>query len=84
MGICSIIEWFTIQMPGTMVVQYSDHHLVYGLVFRPPFEYWSAIQMPGIMVPGILITNHLNNEQVTVRYSDPHCFWYSNLELSTN
>ena len=28
MEICSITEWFAIQMPLTMVVQYSDHHLL--------------------------------------------------------
>ena len=33
--------------------KYSDHLLVYEPVFRPPFEYWSAIQMPGTIVPGI-------------------------------
>ena len=53
MGICSIFKWFAIQMPGTMVVGYSDHHLVNRPVFRVPFEYWSAIQMPRTMVPGI-------------------------------
>ena len=59
MGICKIVNWFGIQMPGTMVVWYSDHHLVNGQfsdhplvnrpVLRPPFEFWSAIQMPGTM-----------------------------------
>ena len=28
MSICSIVEWLTIQMPDTMVVCYSDAHLV--------------------------------------------------------
>ena len=28
MRICLIIKWFTIQMPCTMVVHYSDHHSV--------------------------------------------------------
>ena len=55
MGICLIVEWFTMQMPGTMVVWCSDHHLVNELVFRRPFEYQSAIQMPGT---------------IKVRYSD--------------
>ena len=45
MGICLIIEWFVIQRPSTLEVQYSDHHLFNGLVFKPPFEYWSAIQI---------------------------------------
>ena len=31
----------------------SDHHLVNRPLFRPPFEYQSAIQMPGSMVPAI-------------------------------
>ena len=26
------------------------------------------------MVPGIWIANHLNNEQIKVPYSDPHCW----------
>ena len=39
-----LVKWFGIQMTDTMVVRYSDHHLVYGPVFRPPFEYQSAIQ----------------------------------------
>ena len=66
-------EFFAIQMPGTIVVKYSDHPLVNQPVFRPPFEYRFAIQMPGTKVPGIIIANHLNNEQIKVRYSDPHC-----------
>ena len=63
MGICSILKWFTIQMPGTMEVQFSDHHLVNRLVLRPPFLYSDA-RYHG--------TVHLNNEQVKVCYSDPH------------
>ena len=55
MGICSIGIWFTIQMPGTIVVWYADHHLENGLVFRPPFE---------CMALGIWIANHLNNEKI--------------------
>ena len=51
--ICSLIKWFAIQMPGIMEVQNSDHHWVNGLLFTPPFEYWSVIQMPSTMVPGI-------------------------------
>ena len=39
MGICSQVEWFDIQMPGTMV-------------------------------QGTWILNHLKNEQVKVRYTD--------------
>ena len=66
MGIWFLVKQFVIQMPGTMVVWYSDHHLVNRPVLRPPFEYWSAIQMRS----GIWITNHLNNEQLKVRYSD--------------
>ena len=61
MGICLILKWFTIQMPGTMEVQYSDHHLVNRLVLRPPFLYSDA-RYHG--------TVHLNNEQVKVCYSD--------------
>ena len=52
------------QMLGTMAVRYSEHHLVNGLLFRPLFEYWSAIQMPGTMVMGIGIANHFNNKHV--------------------
>ena len=38
-----MVKWFTIQMPGTMVVWFTDRHLIN--IFRPPFEYWPAIQM---------------------------------------
>ena len=31
MGVCSLIKWFAIQMPGNMV--FSDHYLVNGPVF---------------------------------------------------
>ena len=55
-----------------MAVWYSDHHLVNGAVFRPPFEYWSAIQMSCTIVLGIWIANHLNNKLVKVPYSDVH------------
>ena len=77
MGICLIIKWMAIQMQGNMVVWSSEHHLVNRPVFRP-FEYRSAIQMPGTMVSGIWIVNHLNNKQVIINYSvvcysDPHC-----------
>ena len=61
MGICLILKWFTIQMPGTMEVQYSDHHLVIRLVLRPPFLYSDA-RYHG--------TVYLNNEQVKVCYSN--------------
>ena len=30
MEICSIVEWFAIQMPVKMSVHYSDHYLVNG------------------------------------------------------
>ena len=46
MEICSIVEWFAIQMPDQMSVHYSDHYLVNGLVFKPLFEYRCTIQMP--------------------------------------
>ena len=42
-------------MPGTMVVWYSDHHLVNSWVIRP-------------MVLGIKIENHLNNKNVKACY----------------
>ena len=58
---------------GHQMVFSSDHHLVNRPLFRPPFEYQSAIQMPGSMVPAIWIAYHLNNEQVKVCYSDAHC-----------
>ena len=67
MVICSFVKWFNIQIPGTMVVPYSDHHLVNGLVFRPPVEYQSDIQMPGTMVPGIWIANRLNKCHLNTR-----------------
>ena len=70
MGICLLVEWFAIQMPSTMVVWYSYYHLINGPVFRPPFEYRSVIEMPGTMVRGIWLANHLNNEQVKVCHSD--------------
>ena len=50
-GICLLVNWFAIQT--TIIVRYSDHYLVNGLVFSPPFEYQSAIQMPSTMVPSI-------------------------------
>ena len=50
-GFCSLIKWFTFQMPCTIEVWNSDHHWVNGPVFRPPFEYRSAIQMPSTIVP---------------------------------
>ena len=71
-----------------MVVPYLDHHLVNELVFRSPFVYQLAIQMPGTKVTGISIANHLNKLKVCYsdvsaiqmfllfrcfRYSDPHC-----------
>ena len=56
MGICSLLEWFSIQMPSTLVVGYSDHHFISGLVFRSSFEYRSAVQMLGTMV------GHLNSK----------------------
>ena len=34
MGICSVVDCFAIQMPGTTVVWYSDRHLVNGPVLR--------------------------------------------------
>ena len=46
-------DLFSIQMPGTLAVQYSDHHLVNKKEVRPPFEYRSAVQMPATMAPGI-------------------------------
>ena len=49
-----------------MLVRYSDHNLINRPIFRPPFEYRSAIQMPCSMVPGIWIANHFNNKQVKV------------------
>ena len=58
---------------ATMVVWLSDHHLVKGSVFKPPFEYKSAIQMSCTMVPGIRISNHLNTDQVKVHFSDVCC-----------
>ena len=45
MGICLLFKWFDIQIPIIMVVCYSDHHLVNGPVFRPPFENRSALPM---------------------------------------
>ena len=43
------------------MVCHSDARVT-KLVFKPPFEYWSAIQMPGsTLVLGIWIANHLNN-----------------------
>ena len=47
-GICLFIKWFAIQMLGPMEVWYSDHHLINRLVFRLPFEYRSANQMPNL------------------------------------
>ena len=65
-----LIEWFAIQMFGTTEVRYSDHHLVIEPVFRPQFEYQSAIQMPRTIKPGVRIENHSNNKQVKISYTD--------------
>ena len=46
MGICSLVEWFAMQMLATMVVRDSDHHLVNRPEFRPPYEYRYAIKLP--------------------------------------
>ena len=84
MGNCSLVEWFANQMPGTMVVVwYTDHHLVNELVFRPPFEYRSAIQMSNTVVSGICIANHLNNDQVKVFRSDVSVFQMSAIQIPT-
>ena len=67
----------------TMVVGYWDHHVDNWPRFRPPFENQFTIQLPGTMLPGIWIANHLNYEQVNISvlryfcysdvgYSDPH------------
>ena len=61
-----------------MVIGYSDQHLVNELVLRPPFKCQSAIHMPGTMVPGIRIANHLNNKQAKV-----FCFDVSVIQIST-
>ena len=61
---CYLDAWYL----GSLVF---DHHLVNWLVFRPPFEYGSAIQMPGTLVPGIWITNHLKNEYELVFHINP-------------
>ena len=75
--ICSLVKWFAIPMPDTMLVWYSDHHLVNKPDIRRQFVYCSAIQMPSTIIPGIWIANHLNNKQVKscysdVSYLDPH------------
>ena len=70
MQICWIVEWYAIQMPGTIVVQYSNNHFVNGLVFKLPFEHQSGIQMASTMVSCIWIANHLNKIQVKAHYSD--------------
>ena len=69
------------------MVRYSNawYHV---LVFRPPFEYWSAIQMPSTLGAGIWTANHLNWEQVEVHYSDVcysdlHCFRVSGFVIIT-
>ena len=58
---CRMFRYLDAWYLGSLVF---DHHLVNWLVFRPPFEYGSAIQMPGTLAPGIWITNHLKNEWV--------------------
>ena len=35
MRICLIVGWFAIHLPGTTVIQYSDHHLVNRQVSNP-------------------------------------------------
>ena len=55
---------------GAMVVWYSDRLLINGSIYKPPFDYRPAIQIPSINIQGIWIINHLSNEQVKVCYSD--------------
>ena len=57
----------TIQSYGTMAVWFLDHHLVWTGIHTTEIDYRSAIQMPGTMVLGIWIANHLKNEQVKVQ-----------------
>ena len=57
MRICLLVEWFIIQIPGTMAVQFSDPHLVKEPVFRPPFEYPYTIQIPTVRC---IITQHVS------------------------
>ena len=59
---------------GAMVVWYSDRLLVNGSIYKPPFDYRPAIQIPSINIQGIWIINHLSNEQVKVCYSDVSAF----------
>ena len=70
--------------PGTIIVRYSDYHLLNKLVFRPPFEYQSTIHMPGTIVPVMWIANHLNDKQVKVSYSDVSAFPIFASHMPTN
>ena len=79
--ICSIVKWFAVQMLGTIVVWYSDYHLVNEPVFRPPIEYQSPIQMSGTMELGIWIANHVNREQVKVCFSNVSAFQMFTIQI---
>ena len=59
-------------MPGNIEVWYSNHHLVNGPVFRPPFEHWSAIQM-----------HHFNNEKVKVYHSNVSAIQMVSIQIPT-
>ena len=60
MGIWTLIEWFTNQMPGTKIIQNLGHQLVHRPGFRPPFAYrwyWAS-------------EKQLEKQQVKVCFSD--------------
>ena len=60
-----------------MVVQYSDHHLDTGLVFKWWSEYWTKFSpvfkwhSNNRPFGDLTAFDHLNTR--LVRYSDPHC-----------
>ena len=64
MGICLFVKWF-IQMPGTIIVLLVIQNTNWLM-----HQYSDHHLSTGILVLGIWIANHLNYEQVKVRYSD--------------
>ena len=48
--ICPMVKWFAFEIPG-----YSDHHLVNGPVFRPPFYRRTATRRGNIYLKFIYL-----------------------------
>ena len=68
------VGWTAIQMPGTMVVKYTDHHhLGNRQVFMPSLEYQSSIKNPG--------TGLLNSEPFVKRTIESSILFVSVIQI---